>query len=288
MGTSRANAASLLPVHARQIKDLESEARTEPRTRGAAVGEGDPAAHRSRDRADLTGTGDADGARQAGPQGRRCWPPTCPTRRSSPPGCRATSRPSCATNSVPEIRVAPAAPGDRHHDAGQRPRRHGGHLVRLPGHARTSASARSTRCASYVATDAIFRHRRGVAARSARAGCRRCTSSDRMTLDLRRQIDRAGRWLLNYRPQPLAVGAEINRFAKKVAELTPRMREWLRGDDRAIVDEGGRAVLCARRAGGPGLHRRIAACTSTACSTSSTSPTSSTASRPRWPTPTSR
>jgi glutamate dehydrogenase len=59
--------------------------------------------------------------------------------------------------------------------------------------------------------------------------------SDRMTLDLRRLIDRAGRWLLNYRPQPLAVGAEINRFADKVAALTPRMSEWLRGDDKAIV-----------------------------------------------------
>ena len=62
--------------------------------------------------------------------------------------------------------------------------------------------------------------------------------TDRMTLDLRRLIDRAGRWLLNYRPQPLAVGAEINRFAAKVEELTPRMSEWLRGDDRAIVPEG--------------------------------------------------
>ena len=51
MGTSRANAASLLPVHARQIKDLEAERGTEPRTRGAAVGEGDPAAHRGRDSA---------------------------------------------------------------------------------------------------------------------------------------------------------------------------------------------------------------------------------------------
>jgi glutamate dehydrogenase len=61
--------------------------------------------------------------------------------------------------------------------------------------------------------------------------------SDRMTLDLRRLIDRAGRWLLNYRPQPLAVGAEINRFAEKVAALTPRMSEWLRGDDEAIVDK---------------------------------------------------
>ncbi|BBY62072.1 NAD-glutamate dehydrogenase [Mycolicibacterium helvum] len=59
--------------------------------------------------------------------------------------------------------------------------------------------------------------------------------SDRMTLDLRRLLDRAARWLLNYRPQPLAVGAEINRFAAKVTELTPRMPDWLRGDDKAIV-----------------------------------------------------
>ncbi|MET0901116.1 MAG: NAD-glutamate dehydrogenase [Mycobacterium sp.] len=61
--------------------------------------------------------------------------------------------------------------------------------------------------------------------------------SDRMTLDLRRLIDRAGRWLSNNRPQPLAVGAEINRFAAKVAALTPRMPEWLRGADKAIVTQ---------------------------------------------------
>ncbi|OBK70194.1 NAD-glutamate dehydrogenase [Mycobacterium sp. 1274761.0] len=88
---------------------------------------------------------------------------------------------------------------------------------------------------SYVATDAIFRIEevwRGVRATGAAVNI-----TDRLTLDLRRLIDRAGRWLLNYRPQPLAVGAEINRFAKKVAELTPRMREWLRGDDRAIVEK---------------------------------------------------
>jgi glutamate dehydrogenase len=61
--------------------------------------------------------------------------------------------------------------------------------------------------------------------------------SDRLTLDTRRLIDRAGRWLLNYRPQPLAVGAEINRFAAKVKALSPRMSEWLRGDDKAIVEK---------------------------------------------------
>ncbi|HZC54145.1 MAG TPA: NAD-glutamate dehydrogenase domain-containing protein, partial [Mycobacterium sp.] len=88
---------------------------------------------------------------------------------------------------------------------------------------------------TYVATDAIF----GVGHiwRRIRAASMPVALSDRMTLDTRRLIDRAGRWLLNYRPQPLAVGAEINRFAAKVKALTPRMSEWLRGDDKAIVEK---------------------------------------------------
>jgi len=88
---------------------------------------------------------------------------------------------------------------------------------------------------SYVATDAIF----GVDDiwRRIRSAHLPVVLSDRMTLDTRRLIDRAGRWLLNYRPQPLAVGAEINRFAAKVRLLTPRMSEWLRGDDKAIVEQ---------------------------------------------------
>jgi len=89
---------------------------------------------------------------------------------------------------------------------------------------------------SYVATDEIFRV--GEVWRQIRAAGDAgvpVAVTDRMTLDLRRLIDRAGRWLLNYRPQPLAVGAEVNRFAAKLAALTPRMSEWLRGDDRDIV-----------------------------------------------------
>jgi glutamate dehydrogenase len=89
---------------------------------------------------------------------------------------------------------------------------------------------------SFVATDEIFRV--GEVWRQIRAAGDAGLPvfvTDRMTLDLRRLIDRAGRWLLNYRPQPLAVGAEVNRFAAKLAALTPRMSEWLRGDDRAIV-----------------------------------------------------
>jgi glutamate dehydrogenase len=88
---------------------------------------------------------------------------------------------------------------------------------------------------TYVATDAVF----GVGQlwHSIRAADVPIAVSDRMTLDTRRLIDRAGRWFLNYRPQPLAVGAEINRFAKTVGALTPRMSEWLRGDDKAIVEK---------------------------------------------------
>ncbi|OBI57511.1 NAD-glutamate dehydrogenase [Mycolicibacterium fortuitum] len=89
---------------------------------------------------------------------------------------------------------------------------------------------------SYVATDAIFGigdvWRQIQAAGDAGVPV---AVTDRMTLDLRRLVDRAGRWLLNYRPQPLAVGAEINRFAAKVAALRPDMAQWLRGDDKAIV-----------------------------------------------------
>ncbi len=89
----------------------------------------------------------------------------------------------------------------------------------------------------YVATDAIFRVAdlwREIRAASDHDGLS-VAVSDRMTLDVRRLIDRAGRWLLNFRPQPLAVGAEINRFADKVADLAPHMPDWLRGDDRDIV-----------------------------------------------------
>jgi glutamate dehydrogenase len=94
---------------------------------------------------------------------------------------------------------------------------------------------------SYVAINAIFRV--GEVWRQIRATGDNGASvavTDRMTLDLRRLVDRAGRWLLNYRPQPLAVGAEINRFAEKVRVLTPRMSEWLRGDDKAIVEKEAR------------------------------------------------
>ncbi|MFV0493896.1 NAD-glutamate dehydrogenase [Mycobacterium sp.] len=88
---------------------------------------------------------------------------------------------------------------------------------------------------SYAAIDAIFGV--GDVWRRIRSGNLAVAVSDRMTLDTRRLVDRAGRWLLNYRPQPLAVGAEINRFAENVKAMTPRMSEWLRGGDKVIVEK---------------------------------------------------
>jgi glutamate dehydrogenase len=91
---------------------------------------------------------------------------------------------------------------------------------------------------TFVAADAIFGI--GETWRRIRAegevGSISTVVSDRMTLNLRRLLDRAARWLLNYRPQPIAVGAEINRFRAEVRALAPRIAQWLRGDDREIVE----------------------------------------------------
>ncbi|GGG01937.1 NAD-specific glutamate dehydrogenase [Rhodococcoides trifolii] len=54
-------------------------------------------------------------------------------------------------------------------------------------------------------------------------------ASDLLTLESRRLLDRGSRWLLSNRPQPIAVGAEITRFARKVRALSPSISEWLQG-----------------------------------------------------------
>ncbi|HEX5401582.1 MAG TPA: NAD-glutamate dehydrogenase [Pseudonocardiaceae bacterium] len=56
--------------------------------------------------------------------------------------------------------------------------------------------------------------------------------ADRMMLESRRLLDRASRWLLSNRPQPLAVGAELSRFTKPVRTLAGSMLTLLRGRER--------------------------------------------------------
>jgi glutamate dehydrogenase len=55
--------------------------------------------------------------------------------------------------------------------------------------------------------------------------------ADTMMLALRRLLDRASRWLLLNRPQPLAVDVEINRFRPIVQALAPRVPDWLAGGE---------------------------------------------------------
>ncbi|WP_027946397.1 NAD-glutamate dehydrogenase [Amycolatopsis taiwanensis] len=56
-----------------------------------------------------------------------------------------------------------------------------------------------------------------------------------MLLESRRLLDRAARWFLANRPQPLAVSAEITRFEENVASLAPRVPELLRGREAEAV-----------------------------------------------------
>ncbi|WP_243795896.1 NAD-glutamate dehydrogenase [Saccharopolyspora gloriosae] len=53
--------------------------------------------------------------------------------------------------------------------------------------------------------------------------------ADEMVLQVRRLLDRAARWLLSNRPQPLAIGAEISRFRPVVAELSASVPGMLHG-----------------------------------------------------------
>jgi glutamate dehydrogenase len=67
--------------------------------------------------------------------------------------------------------------------------------------------------------------------------------ADAMMLELRRLVDRASRWLLLNRPQPLAVDAEINRFRPLVLALAPRVSEWLSGPEAGHVSDAARELI---------------------------------------------
>lgn len=54
--------------------------------------------------------------------------------------------------------------------------------------------------------------------------------TDELVLESRRLLDRASRWILSNRPQPLAIGAEISRFQPVVRELSGSVRGLLCGE----------------------------------------------------------
>ncbi|MCW0214734.1 MAG: NAD-glutamate dehydrogenase [Pseudonocardia sp.] len=81
-------------------------------------------------------------------------------------------------------------------------------------------------------------------------------AADGLVLESRRLLDRASRWFLSNRPQPLAVGAEAARFAGQVRTLGRRLPDLLAGREQeavrnriaALVDQGVPEKLAARAA----------------------------------------
>jgi glutamate dehydrogenase len=80
---------------------------------------------------------------------------------------------------------------------------------------------------------------------------------DNMVLETRRLLDRASRWLLSNRPQPIAVGSTINRFRKVVAELSPSALDLLQGKEYDVV--AGKADRYVEQGVPAELARKVAA-----------------------------
>ncbi|PXY28376.1 NAD-glutamate dehydrogenase [Prauserella muralis] len=79
--------------------------------------------------------------------------------------------------------------------------------------------------------------------------------ADRMFLETRRLLDRAARWFLTNRPQPLAVGAEISRFGGTVAQLLPELGGLLRGTEAEAAQR--QAAELAAQGVPPELAHRV-------------------------------
>ncbi|MEW1933509.1 NAD-glutamate dehydrogenase [Rhodococcus sp. NPDC079359] len=79
--------------------------------------------------------------------------------------------------------------------------------------------------------------------------------SAELLLESRRMLDRVSRWLLANRPQPLAVGAEISRYAGQVRALQPSVSRWISGHQASDLDS--RSAAAIERGAPAELARRI-------------------------------
>ncbi|WP_370183330.1 NAD-glutamate dehydrogenase [Rhodococcus wratislaviensis] len=66
---------------------------------------------------------------------------------------------------------------------------------------------------------------------------------DDLILESGRVLDRASRWFLTNRPQPLAVGAEIARYSSDFRALSPRVPQLVRGHQLADVETRARPLV---------------------------------------------
>ena len=80
--------------------------------------------------------------------------------------------------------------------------------------------------------------------------------ADAMILETRRLLDRAARWFLTNRPQPLAPLAEINRFGRVLEEVVPKVGDLLRGREADSVQAQADRLVAQNVPAG--LARRVA------------------------------
>ncbi len=67
--------------------------------------------------------------------------------------------------------------------------------------------------------------------------------SDTLMLQSRRVLDRASRWFLSNRPQPIPVGAEISRYSSEFRKLAPKVPGWLRGHHVTDLEKRSRSAI---------------------------------------------
>ncbi|MEV4146238.1 NAD-glutamate dehydrogenase [Amycolatopsis sp. NPDC049691] len=79
--------------------------------------------------------------------------------------------------------------------------------------------------------------------------------ADAMVLETRRLLDRAARWFLTNRPQPLAPLSEIKRFGRVLGELVPKIGDLLRGREAESVQKHVDELMAANVP--EGLARRV-------------------------------
>jgi glutamate dehydrogenase len=61
--------------------------------------------------------------------------------------------------------------------------------------------------------------------------------TNELTIEVRRLLDRASRWLLSHRPQPLDIATESDRFASNIRGLGPRVGALLQGSEAHTLAE---------------------------------------------------
>ncbi|WP_284742177.1 NAD-glutamate dehydrogenase [Amycolatopsis sp. RTGN1] len=69
--------------------------------------------------------------------------------------------------------------------------------------------------------------------------------ADAMVLETRRLLDRAARWFLTNRPQPLAPLSEIKRFGRVLGKLVPKIGDLLRGREAESVQKHVEELIAA-------------------------------------------